>query len=85
MEADGNNLKTYVTSKHIKELWFSPSASRKQYCKAMRVLSKYFFNKYGFISIHSSNKFNKISKQNHYTGLRTMIEVLSKKCLDELL
>lgn len=79
MRSDAENLKAYVTGKHIKELWFSPSVSRREYCKIMRILSRNFLKKHGFVSIYASNKFNNHSKHSHFAGIRSMLELLKKR------
>ncbi len=50
----------------------------------MRVLSKNFFAKNGFLSIYYSNKFNRASKNVHYKGIRSLIEVLMRKDIEQL-
>ena len=50
----------------------------------MRILSRRFFNKNCFLSIFFSNKFNKASKNVHVKGLRSLIDILHRKDLDQL-
>lgn len=50
----------------------------------MRVLSRSFYRRNGFLSIYYSNKFNRASKNVHYKGIRNLIEVLMKKDIEQL-
>lgn len=78
------NLKTYVTLKHISDLWFSDNPQKKEFCFLMRVISKLFYRKHGFCSIYYSNKFNRASKNIHNKGVRNLVEVLVHKDLEQL-
>jgi hypothetical protein len=50
----------------------------------MRILSKMFLSKCGFLSIFFSNKFNLASKLVHYKGVRSLTHVLIHRDLEHL-